>query len=146
MKTYWLRGRETVEDATSTCPFGSLLLEELSKVKGSEEIKNNKNRELVNEADVRSIYSPVSFEDVKRTKDTIGTPNQSPAKHTNFVHVQKMNISNNGYGSCPQSKPLMSVDKDLFIIHNKIQNNNDVEKPSKLFKEEVVQSQTCVIL
>ena len=86
MKTYWLLGKEPSEEAISRCPFGSILLEELSKVKGSDEFENSINWRNTSECDspphseMRSLYSPVSFEDVKRTMSAVDTPRDSPSK------------------------------------------------------------------
>lgn len=89
MKTYWLLGKDTNGDgeAVPKCPFGSILLEELSKVKGSDDFENRLNKKnSANDCetpafpDMRSLYSPVSFEDVKRSRSAGTSPRESPAK------------------------------------------------------------------
>ena len=100
MKTYWLLGKETgAPEMVPTCPFGSILLEELSKVKGREDLEASRNfrnddfettRNFKNTVSIietppppsehRPVYSPVSFEDVKRVRSAGTSPRESPAR------------------------------------------------------------------
>lgn len=101
MKTYWLLGKETgmQEHEVPSCPFGSILLEELSKVKGREDLEASRNfrnddfettRNIKNTVSIietppppsehRPVYSPVSFDDVKRVRSAGTSPRESPAR------------------------------------------------------------------
>jgi len=125
MKTYWLKGREPTENANPRCPFGSLLLEELSKMKGNDTnifASQNYNTKNSNElGELRSLYSPVSFEDVKRTKSGTSTPGLSPARRNNAnVPKDQNNHSVAVLGPSPVhqiTNKLQSVDHDV----NKVQ-------------------------
>lgn len=131
MKTYWLLGREPVENANARCPFGSILLEEISKVKSNDEVFTAKVKN-VNEqeySELRSLYSPVSFEDVKRTKSANTTPHNSPAKKLNLFPDHYSNAGegrgrvNNNHDTCNNKHEIEHLN-DVVLIKNKIQHED----------------------
>ncbi|XP_060566942.1 soluble guanylate cyclase 88E-like isoform X2 [Ruditapes philippinarum] len=152
MKTYWLLGRDPVESTQAKCPFGSILLEELSKVKSKNEdiFTSSKSGGLNDQADfaeLRSLYSPVSFEDVKKTMSNNASPKDSPAKKTNLsprLHRHgKNNNHSEGTASQASNEHCPVKDKSMFIIRK-----NDLRKPGERNKMYDYQntSKTCQLL
>ena len=144
MKTYWLLGREQSEDSSNPahCPFGSILLEELSKVTGKgEKLQNTKNSNEFSE--MRSLYSPVSFEDVKRSKSTTNTPTASPSHKSNIIRQ-----SSNNYNDLMSSRTgeTPTKDREVVIIRNKIRNNASQDTNTKYPYEYSHSSKTCTLL
>ena len=153
MKTYWLLEREPTEDSTSRCPFGSILLEELKKVKGSDEMFNENNNLHATEqgdntpeySNLRTFYSPVSFDDVKRSKSSQSTPSESPAKHINLSRTHSGHSTNNYTELVSQKSALSSSkEREMVIIKNNIDKNN--KDNNKLLYDPSGTSKTCVVL
>jgi len=157
VKTYWLLGREPTESPHARCPFGSILLEEISKVKSNEDVFSGKFKN-VNEyehSELRSLYSPVSFEDVKRTKSANNTPQSSPAKRSNLHCDYHHDINTEGQGQCTVNNNQDSYnnrqhDIDTLkevLIKNKIQQDvNDTNKIHYRPSEYNHPSKSCQIL
>lgn len=121
MKTYWLLGREPVENSQAKCPFGSILLEELSKVKSKGEDVFPAMKAGLNEhndfPELRSLYSPVSFEDVKRTLSNTNTPRDSPVKRTNLtVHERNKNNNSECTGAQTPNEHCPIKETDMIIL------------------------------
>ncbi|XP_053385203.1 soluble guanylate cyclase 88E-like [Mercenaria mercenaria] len=152
MKTYWLLGRDPVESSQAKCPFGSILLEELSKVKSnSEDVFTSSRFGGVNEhsdfAELRSLYSPVSFEDVKKTMSANASPKDSPAKKINLNPCLygngKINNNSECTGSQTSSEHCPVKDKDMYIIRkNDLRKTNDTNR----MYEYQNTSKTCQLL
>lgn len=152
MKTYWLLGRDPVESTQAKCPFGSILLEELSKVNtNKEDVFSSSKAAGVNEqadfAELRSLYSPVSFEDVKKTMSNNASPKDSPAKKINSSPRMHRHGKNNNNSECTASQASSEhcpiKDKNMFIIRK-----NDLRKPNERNKMYEYQntSKTCQLL
>ncbi|XP_052800959.1 soluble guanylate cyclase 88E-like isoform X2 [Mya arenaria] len=153
MKTYWLLSREPVENPNTRCPFGSILLEELSKVNRSNEndvfsVQRRNVHESTEFGELRSLYSPVSFEDVKRSKSGNSTPMESPAKRLNQSNVSQFNHDhtatvNNHSNFVPQIKEPASIVR----ITNKIQRVGDDSNKTHFISSPLsASSRTCCIL
>lgn len=158
MKTYWLLGKEPVESSNAHCPFSSILLGELSKVKGGDDVFAATKRKNLKEHgsehhDDRSLYmySPVSFDDVKRSKSCNMTPTDSPLK-------QNVNSQDQKVKECPQENKLGSTN----VCNNHVTLTLGSENTSQIhriqntiqFEAEVIKhphltnslSRTCLIL
>ena len=76
MKTYWLLGRENDPDRLPRCPFAQLMEQE-------KQLLTQRTRSHSADLSHRSIYSPVSFDDLNvdstRKATPKSTPQQSPA-------------------------------------------------------------------
>lgn len=151
MKTYWLMGREPVESSQARCPFGSILLGELSKVKRSNDDVFPSTKSGLNEhsdfVELRSLYSPVSFEDVKRTMSNNATPKVSPAKNTNLnQHLHGRSTNNNNSectGSLTPTEHFPVKEPDLIIIKKNVL--HDAGDTNRLYEYENT-SKTCQLL
>ena len=154
MKTYWLLAKEPSEEAVSRCPFGSILLEELSKVKGSDEYENNRNlRSAIDydsspHSEMRSLYSPVSFEDVKRTMASVDPPGESSTKlcqnndqsrSRDNKNSEKLNGNRDFMLSSSGAGEVVTVKNQIHFDPNRV--NNTLYQ-----NESEAKSQTCLIL
>lgn len=154
MKTYWLLGREPYENSQGRCPFGSILLEELSKVKNNEDVFTAKTPDYRDHSDyseLRSLYSPVSFEDVKRTRSNTATPAGSPARKINNSVQQYSRANNNKLSeedaglSVKEYSPVK--EKDMLIVRkNVLHKSNDTNKLQYTPFEYGQTSKTCQLL
>lgn len=154
MKTYWLLGREPTESAHARCPFGSILLEELSKVKANEEVfapKVNNVNESLDYPELRSLYSPVSFEDVKRTKSTCTTPHSSPAKRSN-LHPDNYSNAREEHGTVNNNQDTfnhrndLDTSKEVNVIKNRFQRDGGDRHKIHFSKDYNDPSRSCKIL
>ncbi|XP_052234216.1 soluble guanylate cyclase 88E-like [Dreissena polymorpha] len=156
MKTYWLLGKDPVESSIAHCPFGSILLGELSNVKGSKDActatkRKNRNEFGSERHEVRSLYSPVSFEDVKRSKSWNSTPTDSPSKQN--VNVQYQNAKDFHQENRMVSATVCNNHTTLTVESENTSNIQRIENTIQ-FEAEVMKqphlsshiSRTCVML
>lgn len=147
MKTYWLLGRDPTENSQAKCPFGSILLEELSKVKSpdvvfsAETVKHEGPNQHSDYTELRQLYSPVSFEDVRRTINSshTTTPVDSPRKHVT-LRVEDAEAERSD-GNAIQK------DNGVVIIKNNILNTSeDTNKMEYMSYQYGRTSKTCHIV
>ncbi|KAL5006686.1 hypothetical protein ScPMuIL_015492, partial [Solemya velum] len=115
MKTYWLLGKRKDD---LVCPFSGMRIQELERKLESHE-QNVKKEKF----DMRSLYSPVSFEDIVKSKSTSTTPITTPVKKKNSDCLMNNNEQwPSNVGLC--------VDADLEK-HNHIKHSDFSTSPSK---------------
>lgn len=107
MKTYWLLGKRK-EEVDLVCPFSGMRIQELEKKLESHE-QNMKNEKF----DLRSLYSPVSFEDIVKSKSATATPTTTPVKKQNTDSTVNNNEQWTGNGG-------LRIDTDLEKHNHKI--------------------------
>lgn len=130
MKTYWLLGRNSDEKVGENpkCVFSDITENDLKK---SQILDTGKNG-----SDTRSLYSPVTFEDVAHSQGSIHSLKQSSTNMNNLnVGHERHGINNSPSKST--KGPGGEVDK---IIKNAIHKDDNAKETVSS------RSQTCMIL
>jgi hypothetical protein len=141
MKTYWLLGKGTMvnenligerftsDDNISMCPMASIVMEEISRRSSSPEV-NFPSRTL----DMRAMYSPVSFDDVQRSKTPLVSHEDLRLHRNNMgglnstehspkmVTIQEQHSNNNGLLTLQQHNA-EKLNVDISKVNNVSENN-----------------------